>query len=260
MGKRLLRGLIGAAAIGATLCGGCGGGGSAGLQSGVSHGETRGTVSVNLQFPGASAGPVDGKAAARDENGPSAYAGNIPYGARSVRVSLTNPSTGAVLAPARIVTSPTGQNGVQPRITAQFAALSVGPVRVDVAAFPKIDGSGNAVATGSVSGQISAGQTTVLDAPMRLTIRTLTANPTQLSLQSDGDSAQITVTALDASNQSLTVPIRFVATDPDILMVQQSSLDPAMALVSTTQIRGATRITVVEPNSGLEANVPVVVR
>ncbi len=246
-------------ALCAMLSGGCGGGGGAAAPQFTAD-PTRGTVTVDLQFASAPAGRATVASKQKSGQEPrtrAGFAGNIPYGALSVRVNIVNPVTGAALAPERIVTAPATNSGLNPFVLIQFAALPVGPVRIDIAAFPKLDATGNALATGSVGGQIAAGQSITLAAPMTLTVTRVTVNPTQLTLIVLGTPAPIVAQALNASNQPLEFPLRYVSDDPDIADVSLSTQSPGQILVKAPKVIGQTQITVVEPNSGLSAIVQV---
>lgn len=252
----------GALALFVLLVAGCGGGGS-GVAPALSAADTsRGAASVSLQFAGAPAGrkAMLTRQASGAPGHTRAFAGNIPFGARSVRVTVTNPSTGAELAPPRIVISPSTIDGLKPLVTVQYASLPVGPVRVDVAAFPNHDGSGNALATGSASGQVSALQTTTLSAPMVMTITRLTVNPTQIVLQLDSsNTGTLTVTGVNASGQPLDLPYMFVSADPDIAEVMVSTQDNTTATILPRR-PGTTQVTVYEPNSELTATARVLIQ
>jgi len=243
--------IMGAAVLSTALSGGCGGGGSSlSPQSASNQASTRGDVTVNLQFANrpASRAALQPRNGGRFTPGPTPpYAGNIPFGALSVRITVTNPATGKELAPAGVVRDPADSSGIKPLVTVQFAALPVGPVRLDVSAFPNHDGTGSVLATGSVSGQIMPLQMTTLSAPMALTVRTVTVSPKTVTL--DGDTADITASAQDANSLPLDLPLTFFATDPDIVSVFISSSNTARIIPNIA--RGKTEVVVVEPNSGL---------
>ncbi|HLJ57508.1 MAG TPA: hypothetical protein VKT77_20895 [Chthonomonadaceae bacterium] len=236
---------------------GCGGGGA------PATGSARGTVSVGLQFQPRPAAPSKASGKTTVARTRQAFAGNIPFGALSVTVSLTNPSTGAALAPTRVVTAPfdTGGN-LLPLITVQFASLPIGPVRVDVAAFPTVSATGNVLATGTATGTILPAQTITLTAPMVMRVVRVVVNPPQLSINQDGDMAQISGNALDANNQPLDLPLFFVSSDPDLASVAPTSGGSNQATVSTPVggSSGTTQITVYEPNSQISATLPVTIR
>ena len=259
MRKHLYTAVPGILALCAVLAGGCGGGGSA--PAPASAAQSRGTVSVGLQFaslPKARAA-VKGKTKSAAKPATRApYPGNIPVGTLSVQVTITNPSTGAALAPPRIVTAPADVNGVKPLVTVQYAALPAGPVRVDVSAFPNDNATGNVLATGSATGQITALQTTTLSAPMALTIKSLTVSPNSIILGNDGGQANIVAKALDANGQPLDLPLQYISSDPDIADVQLGS-DPTQATIISGVPTGTIQITVYEPNSELSATVSVTV-
>ena len=241
-------------ALCATLAGGCGGGGaSLAPQSPSEQNAQRGAVALDLQFASIPLSrAASGKAGiSRTPVTRAVYPGNIPYGALSVRVTVVNPTTGATLAPPRIITAPADTNGLKPLINVQYAALPVGPVRVDVAAFPNDNATGTVLAVGSVSGQITALQTTALSAPMTLTIVKITANPSQVNLAADGDRATITVMGTDGSGQLLDLPYMFVPNDPDMVSVTVDPQNHGMATIVSANIRGTTRITAYDPNSEL---------
>ena len=139
MRNRIRLPAVGIVALCAALAGGCGGGGGGiAAQTPLVQSAQRGAMAVKLQFA-----PKPPKRTASAKSGGSrkpvtreTYAGNIPYGTLSVRVTVVNPTTGATLAPPRIITAPADVSGLKPLINVQYASLPVGPVRVDVAAFP----------------------------------------------------------------------------------------------------------------------------
>jgi hypothetical protein len=202
------------------------------------------------------AGQAHGRAIFGPPNLPP-YAGNIPFGALSVRVTVTNPTTGAELAPQRIVGRPANNGSLEPLVNIQYAALPVGPVKVDVQAYRGLAGSGSLLATGSAAGQISALQLTTLTAPMKLTITHVTVNPNHLALGTDGDRGTFTAQALDANDNPIDMLIFYLSADPDIANVMISPIDPMSAIVTTGQPPGLTEIIAYEPNSGLFATVTV---
>ena len=249
-------------ALCATLAGGCGGGGaSLAPQAPSEQNAQRGAVALDLQFASIPVSrAASGKAGiSRTPVSRAVYAGNIPYGALSVRVTVTNPVTGAVLAPARTITSPVDVNGLKPLITVQYPALPVGPLRVDVAAFPNDNATGNILATGGVTGQIVGAQTTTLSAPMALTIVKITANPSPINLAVDGGRATITVTGMDGGGQPLDLPYMFVPNDPDMVSVTVDPQHGGVATIVSANIRGTTRITAYDPNSGLSVIIPIAI-
>jgi hypothetical protein len=247
------------AAVALPALAGCGGGGS-NLSSASAQDATRGAVTFNLQF---AASPLSssGRAApvhTRNKFGPPplpAFAGNIPYGTNSVRVVVTDPNTGAELAPARLVLKPATTSGVAPLLTVQYHALRVGPVKVDVSALPNHDGTGNALAVGSVTGQIVAQTTTTLTAPMTLTINHITVSPDSHSFNPDATSGDLTASALDSNGQPLEYILQFVSADPDIVSVFPTG--DSTAQVFAGRARGTTEVLVYEPNSGISTTVPV---
>jgi hypothetical protein len=262
MTKRLRFIVVGLPALAAVLCGGCGGGGTSMSTAALSSQNAgRGTVAISLRF---SAKPapraVFRRPHARGVFTPPTlppYAGNIPYGARSVRVSVSDPTTGTALAPPRVVFAPNTATGVDPLVTIQYAALPVGSVKVDVEAHPNSDGSGNTVAAGSTTGTVRALQTTSVTVPLVLTIKRIVVSPDALNLGSDGDTATISAVAQDAAGQPLDVPLMYLSVDPDIADVQAQSGDPTMANVVTGVPRGTTQLVAYEPNSGVFAVVDV---
>ena len=267
MSKHLFSVIPGLLALCAILCSGCGGGGG-GLSPlpSAAVDSTRGTVAITLLFaanpPGRATAAT--KQADRRIRPTRAFAGNIPYGALSVRVTVTNPVTGANLAPPRIVTAPANDSGLKPLINVQYAALPTGPVRVDVAAFPNDNATGNVLATGSVTGQITALQTTTLTAPMVLRVKRISISPTDadgtttLLLQAGGDKIPIVATALDATDQPLDLPLMYVSDDPDIANAALNPKDRTQVLV-TSGVRGFTQIRFYELNSEISTIVRVFV-
>lgn len=240
---------------------GCGGGGSnlATGQTG-SQNASRGAVALNLQFAAQPTATKSRTAISAHNSDISMrtrapYAGNIPYGALSVRVVVTDPATGAEVAPARLITRPATTSGVVPLVTVQYPALRIGAVKVDVAALPNDDGTGNALAVGSVTGQIAAQTTTTLTAPMTLTIDHITVSQKSISLDVVNNSAGFDAIPMDKNNQPLDYILQFVSADPDIVTVFPTG--DTSAQVIRQSVRGASEILVYEPNGGVFATVSI---
>lgn len=245
---------LGLAAVSAILAGGCGGGGAgSGVAPGAGANLDRGTAVVSLKFSGSPAGRST--ALSRHARGvinpPSVppYAGNIPYGTFSVLVTLTNPATGASLAPPRTVTAPQAQFGLQPLVNIQYAALPVGPFRADVAAFPSQNATGSLLASGSKTGEILALQTTSISVPLTLSVKRVVAFPSSVALDSDNTSEPIDIAAQDAGNNAVTLPLMVLSADPDI--ADASVTSNGTATITRGSVIGTTEVAVYEPNSSL---------
>lgn len=248
---------IGAAVIAllsSVLLAGCGGGNSSLSDT------TRGGIELRLPLPEDITRLAGQGTKPRTRQGSpiptiQPYAGQIPFGSRSLRVTLVNPNTNTQLA-TRIITAPADSLGLARFITVQFTALPVGPVRADITAFNDTSAQGATLARGSVTGEIRGAVTTSLEARLTLGANSIAASVAQLSVFANQNST-FTVAVRDVDNNVIPYQLRFISSDPDLVSITQSPTTPGQFIVSTTKGQGGTSVIVYEPNSGLHVIVPV---
>jgi hypothetical protein len=254
MNQKLTRRSLLCAGLALPLFAGCGGGSgesSAGVLGGGNA--TRGTLSLSLSFSPTRAPKTLLRA--------RAFGGNIPIGTHAVSVTVTNTSTGAKVADPKLITAPLSRPGPIPTtVHVDFANIPVGPVTVKAVAYPDQAGRGTPLATGSTTGQITAGATTNVLVPFTLTLVMLKASPTTVPVSSfagtPSHTAQVTASVLDGSDKPLQLPIYWLSQDPGIAQVAFDPNNPGTATITGVAL-GNTIVTLVEPNSGMTATVQV---
>lgn len=250
MNSKLTRRALLGAGLALPLLGGCGGG--AGGSNNAASNLTRGTLALTLTFPNSRA--------AKPSKPTRVFGGNLPVGARSVQVSVTDPATGAALAPAKLITAPVSANSLPGMTTVQFTSLPVGAVLVKAIVFPDAAAKQNPIATGSATGQIVASTTTTVNVTFTLTLAHFIVSKTRVDVSPSvtDQTHSVTVDAIvqDASSRALLYPIYWLSSDPGIAQVTFDPADPTVATISGVQ-EGTTVVTLVEPNSGMTATVDV---
>ncbi len=267
-------------AVLATALPGCGGGSGTANNS---SDPTRGTLALTLTFPPQSnfatraATKTQTRAAAKAHTKATGTGTNpatgIPVGSATLKVTLTDPTTGAQLAAPRLVNGPLTSGTLPSMVTINFPLVPVGPVRVSAQAYPDTNAAQNPLATGQADGTVAPLTTTTINVPLTVTAATVRALPTSISLLlpppsmplSDGTggtttppTATITGSVLNSANQPVLFPLVYISNDPMIARVNYNPQNSGTATV-TGLLPGNTTITVVEVNSGLMATVPVTV-
>lgn len=192
------------------------------------------------------------------------YNGEIPVGSHAVTIKLTDPASGDLLAPVRTVTSATRPDGVTGTIVVGFPLLRVGPVKVDVLAYPDPGAASNPLATGSTITEITANATAQSSVQMVLTFSKLVVTPRSQTLrrqqQTDPPTGMVDAQALDAQGKPLLYPLEYVSSNPTLVQITSVSDDFMHAMLTQTQFVEGTitiQITVMEPNSGATDTVDV---
>jgi hypothetical protein len=227
-------------------------------------GPTRGSLEFHVVFPAKRS--VAKAPAPTRANGPGGYDGSIPLGSNSVKISVSDPTTGTLLLPARVVSRSDRPNGVNGTITVGFALLPVGPIKVDVAAYPSRDATGNALAIGTTTAQIVANATMPATVLMALTVTKLVVGPPSQTIhtQTTGGPTSVTIDgqAQDAQGNALVYPLTYSSDNTGIADVTAVSADFMHATVTgqqTPEVPMTVTITVMEPNSGLTGTANVIV-
>ncbi|HET6382048.1 MAG TPA: kelch repeat-containing protein [Armatimonadota bacterium] len=256
--RQLVRASALAFVAAAALVCGCGGGGPS--TPGTSGGQGR--VVLTIQFP-----PV-----------PTRFlgTGGIPIGTNAVKVSITDPTSGADLAQPQLVP----RSGSSSTATVTFPLIRTGAIQVTATAYADTAGT-QPLGMGQVSGVVTAGGTTTLDLPLTLgPIASLVITPTSLQLiaapggtgavRSRGgvtrqsvvggvSSATIHAEVLDSStppNQLLGFPISWTSSDTTVATVTPSGADSSDAVVQAVGF-GTAVITATELNTGKSATITV---
>jgi hypothetical protein len=265
----IIRGLLACLALAAVCLVGCGGGGSSSQpgssSTSLATDATHGALSFRIVFPKVTRSVNAPHPARRTAHGRVVGTGLIPRGSHSVKITLTNPTTGVLLTPERVVSDTQRPDGVEGSISVGFALLPVGPVMVDIKANPDIAASGNPLATGSATGQIIAFDTNTLDIGLELTISSLVLTPPTQTLHlfpMPGQTGQVTGMALDANGQPLIYPLEYSVDNTEAATISAVSADFMQATImpmfaSTNPV--TVNVTVSEPNSGMTATVQVIV-
>lgn len=254
--------LLACLGLAACLLAGCGGGGGSASQNQLATDSTHGALSFRIVFPTIKRSVSSGVSTRVHTR---VYDGSIPVGSHSVSIRLTNPTTGALLAPVRVVNDTQRPDGVTGSISVGFGLLPAGPIKVDIATFPDLAAAGNVLATGTANGQIVALQTTTLDIGLTLTLATLTLTPptqTIHTFQAPPMNGQVMGTAKDANGKPLIYPLEYTVNITDILTVDTVSPDFMVATLRplvSFQTPTPVMVTVTEPNSGMTATVQVIV-
>ena len=254
----------------AVIITGCGGGG--GHTAVLAPGPTanRGVLTLKVTFPKHKSGSATSKQSRHTPVGRSqgggggAYDGSIPQGTLSVKVVLLNPTTGAALAVPQVIQAPPdGSSSVSTPQTAAFTNLPVGPVRVQVQAFPTFaadtaqgPGEANPIAVGMADTQIVANQTVAAQVLLQLTIDHVTLMPTSVTLP-PLNAATLTAQAFDKNNAPLIYPFTFATSNSYVVTTYQ--IDNQTVEVSSDYNTGTAVITATEVNSQLAATSNVTV-
>jgi len=232
------------------LFAGCGGG--SGTAASNVAGGTRGTVTLTLNMPPSRTPRTAAKTRAAGDF--------IPLGTRAVQVAITDATTGAAVAPSQLITAPFANTTSPTIVTARFANVPVGSIRVQVTAFPDAAGQQTPLANGSATGQVNAGATTSLLVPLTLTLAKLSTSPDTVivdpTVTSSNHTATITASALDGSNRTLNLPVYWLSMDPGVAQVTFDPANPTVATITGVSFGSAT-VVLVEPNSGMSATVDV---
>ncbi len=243
---------------------GCGGGGhTAVLAPGQSA--NRGVLTLKVTFPKRKSGNAASKKSRHAHvgrpsmGGGGGYDGSIPQGTLSVKVVLLNPTTGAALALPQVIQAPPDSAGVDTPQTVSFTNLPVGPVRVQVQAFPTLmadtaqgPGEGNPIAVGTSDAQIVANQTVASQVLLQLTIDHVTLTPSGVTLIpfQGQNSVIMTAQAFDKNNAPLIYPFTFDTSDLNVATISQ--IDNHTVEVDANN-SGTATITATEVNSQMIA-------
>ena len=175
----------------------------------------------------------------------------IPVAANSIMVTLTQ---GAVTVASQVVTRPaTGSTA-----TVTFNSVPAGTVNVTATAYPNADGTGTAQATATTSIVVQANQNTPFSLTMGSTIDHLVSSPASIAI-GVGDVAAVTVTAMDASGNTVLIKpqtLKWLSSNPTVATVDGMGNVTGVApggSASTVQI------TITENESGKSVSIPVVV-
>jgi hypothetical protein len=258
-----------AAVLAAALLAGCSGGDGPAAVGDTAAAEqpadaSRGSLELHVVFPVVHQSATGKAARAKSRGSLPPYDGSIPFGSHSVKIVLTDPATGASLAPARIVNDTDRPDGVHPGIAVGFPLLRVGPVKVDVTSHPDLAATGSPLGTGTVTTQIAANSVATASVQMALTISKLVISPPRQRLDTSQGLSSGTVTgqALDAQGKPLLYPLQYSSDNPGIADITSVSPDFMTATVTAEQTpegQATVTVTVTEPNSGLQATAQVVV-
>ena len=176
---------------------------------------------------------------------------------------MTNPTTAALLAPVRLVSDQERPNGVVGTITVGFPLLPVGSAKVDVTAFPAVDGTGNALANGTSTAAIAANTVATANVLMVLTFNSLVVGPKTQPLHTLGSgTAVVDAQALDAQGNPLLYPLQYSSNQPQIADITNVTADFKHATVTSKrqfETPIPVTITVTEPNSGSTGTAQVIV-
>ena len=265
---RVLRAMVWAYAIvvGALVSSGCGTGSNAATAADASvasqqSNAARGSLQFRLVFPTAKR---SANSSARTR-GPDGFDGSIPLGSHSVKITVTNAATGALVTPARIVNDSARPDGVTGTIIVGFPLLPVGPVKIDITAHPDRTASGNPLATGTGTATIAANDTAIAAILMQLTIKTFTVSPPRQTLsarQQPFQSGMVDAQALDAQGRPLLYPIEYSIDNPGVAQITAVSADFMHATITplqTPETQVTVLVTATEPNSGMTGTVRVVI-
>ncbi|HLK59216.1 MAG TPA: hypothetical protein VKU00_21830 [Chthonomonadaceae bacterium] len=234
---------------------GCGGGGES-ISVGNS-GSRQGSLSLQVVFPQPlrSVGP---EKASRTLDG-RYLPGDIPDGSYSIKIVLTNPTTGMAVSPPRIVTAPLASSGsLATPITINFAALPLGPIQVDVTAHPDTQATETPLAIGSGTATIVPLGNTIVHIPLTLTADELTI-VSKIHV-SQGKPGSLTARILDKQGNLLKTPLLFSSADTTIATVPATGLSGVAVAVTAGSQTGQVQIEVLEPDSGLHTFVTFLVQ
>jgi len=263
-------GLI-AALIAATALVGCGSGDGRPLTSSTAGGtqagdSAHGSLQFRLVFPKSKRSVTPAKPGARGVIPGGFYDGSIPFGSHSVKISVTNPTTGALLAPARVVNDATRPDGVTGTIAVGFGLLPVGLVNIAITAHPDLEATGNPLATGTGTATIVANDTAFADMLLTLTLKNLSVTPptqTLHTLMMPFPSGMVDAQAQDAQGKPILYPLEYSTDNTGVLEVTEVSADFMHATVTPkifVEGQGIpVTVTVTEPNSGATEQVQVIV-
>ena len=250
--------------FGAMLMTGCGGGSGTAVNTPVDT--ARGSIEFRVKFPTATRGATAAKAANQvsKPRGRAPYDGSIPLGSHSVKITVTNATTGALLVPARIVSDNERPDGVTGTIAVGFPLVPVGSAKVDVAAFPALDGTGAALANGTTMVVVTTNTITTATVLLNLTLDTLVVTPKTQQLHTLNGSGSVIVDAqaLDAQGNPLLYPLQYSSDTPTLADITNISPDFMHATISSSASLSTptpVTITVTEPNSGTTATAQVIV-
>lgn len=251
---------------------GCGGGSGHSAITSPGQSSERGVLTLKVTFPKRNSRTTKTNSRRARVSRPVApgYDGSIPQGTQSVKVTLVNPTTGAPLALPQIIQAPlddeTGEVGnVDSPQTVSFSNLAVGPVRVQVLAFPTLladaatgPGENNPIATGTADAQILANQTTTAQVLLHLTLDHIELTPknTTLTVFQGQTSAVLTAQAFDKNNAPLLYPFTFATSDSNVALI--TPLDAHTVEVDANNAGTAT-ITATEVNSHMMTTASVTV-
>ena len=229
------------------LTGGCGGG------QGVAVGgasKQSGGLTLQILFPQ----PQRSAALPSISRSSGRYtAGDIPDGSYSVKILLTNPTTGENIVPPRIVTAPVSPNGINTPVTINFAALPVGTINIAVTAHPDTLAQELPLGVGAGTALITSLDTAQVHLPLTLTAKELkTASKIHLS---QGDPGRMTALVLNKDEVLIKAPLQFFSSDTSIATVPATGMSGVTILVTAGTRTGSVVITVLEPDSGLTASI-----
>lgn len=206
---------------------GCGGGGSEGV------GGTRGSVAFTVHWPTSSTSQVS--------------TAMLPEAVRSLTVALTQ--DGQEVAPRQTLTRAAGGAATA---EARFDNLPPVLLTATATAYPKADGTGVALATGSVPVQIPAGGVARATLVLGSTIATVELSPA-LTNMALGTTQQLTATARDAGgNVVLLTPsaLSWASASESVATVDADGLVSGVAV-------GHTQLTVTDTESGQSGSAEV---
>ena len=213
------------------LTAGCGGVSHSGIPSAMTGGSTahaQGQITLTIKWPAVPVTPHGLKPLL------------VPEAAQSITVSLS--AGGQSVGAPQVVARPTGQT----TSAATFNTVPPGSVTVEAKAYPSADGTGIALATGSVVVSVTTGGTTAASVTMASTIDHLSITPDSPSI-AVGATTPLSATAYDvASDMVLTTAskVQWSSSDPTIVTV-----DPNSGMVTGVAVGSAT-LTVTDSESG----------
>jgi hypothetical protein len=175
----------------------------------------------------------------------------VPATTASIRITLTR--DGQTLAEQVVARPPTGQN----TSTVRLQGLTPGAVVATAVAYPRADGTGTPLASGTIGLTIVADRSTPATLTMNSTIAAVTLSPATPSLR-QGKTLALTATALDANGAVvLTDPINWSwsSSEPPIATVVPSGNPTTVTGVEV----GTSTLTATERESGQSTAVAVTV-
>lgn len=219
------------------LTAGCGGASHSGDSSNVTSGpvaHAKGTVALTIKWPLVPVTPHGMKPRL------------VPEAAQSIGIVLST-ADGTVLA-QQVAIHPAGQS----TSTATFPNLPSVSVTVAATAYPSADGTGTALATGSVAVLVHSGDTTPASVTMGSNIHHLALTPATPSL-AIGATVTLSVTALDAAGDLMlttATKLQWVSSDPMLATVDENGMVTGVAV-------GTPIITVTDTESGKSGSLSV---